>query len=119
VRGVVCGGVWGLCEVIWGTCVDAGSCFKKLSIVELALFMLLKEWKRLAKLHFVDHSGTLSVRKMAGWRLRGRKGVGREGREGWEGWGRGREGGREGGARERACTPASARVRRDTQGHHG
>jgi len=42
-----------------------GSCFKKLSIVELAVLMLLKEWNRLASLHFVDHSGTLSVPEVA------------------------------------------------------
>uniref|UniRef100_A0A7S0E067 Fatty acid desaturase domain-containing protein n=1 Tax=Hanusia phi TaxID=3032 RepID=A0A7S0E067_9CRYP len=41
------------------------SCFKKLSIVELAIFILLKEWKRLATHHFVDFSGKLSVDEIA------------------------------------------------------
>jgi len=42
-----------------------GSCFKKLSIVELAVLMLLKEWKRLAELHFVDHTNAMSVDEVA------------------------------------------------------
>lgn len=36
-----------------------GSVFRKLSIVELALFILLKDWGRLAD-HYVDYTGKLS-----------------------------------------------------------
>jgi hypothetical protein len=42
-----------------------GSCFQKLSIVELAVLMLLKEWRRLAELHYVDHSRSMSVDEIA------------------------------------------------------
>jgi len=41
-----------------------GSVFKKLSIMEAALFILLKDWNKLAE-HYVDHSNSLSKAEIA------------------------------------------------------
>lgn len=40
------------------------SVFRKLSIVEMAFFLLFKDWKRLAE-HYVDYSGKLSKEEIA------------------------------------------------------
>ena len=41
------------------------SVFKELSIIELSVFMLLKQWKRIAEKHYVDYSGKLTPEEIA------------------------------------------------------
>jgi len=42
-----------------------GSVFKKISIVELGILVILNQFERIAELHYVDHSGTLSTQQAA------------------------------------------------------